>query len=244
MAGRRASVRRSTGGGADGPRLPRYVALLRGVNNIGSRRVAMADLRALFERLGFREVSTLLNSGNVVFSDPTGGRGDVGARIERALAARLRLSAAVIVLSAAEVVASVRRNPLADVATNPSHLLVIALRAPSERKRLRPLLERRWAPEALALGRRVAWLWCARGVAKSPLWTAVDRALVRTGTARNLATMTKLMAVVRAPSGPGAGTRAPGNLPHPGVTARPRRRRLHGPPCTSIARSCLSSRSV
>lgn len=46
----------------------RHVALLRGVNNIGmARRVSMADLRSLFESLGFRDVRTLLNSGNVVF---------------------------------------------------------------------------------------------------------------------------------------------------------------------------------
>jgi len=50
----------------------RYVALLRGVNNAGKgARVAMADLRRLFERLGFEEVRTLLNSGNVVFSATT-----------------------------------------------------------------------------------------------------------------------------------------------------------------------------
>src|SRR5215468_2583220 len=63
----------------------RYVALLRGVNNAGmARRVAMADLRALFESLGFRDVRTVLNSGNVVFSAATKGRGDVLARIEGA----------------------------------------------------------------------------------------------------------------------------------------------------------------
>jgi uncharacterized protein (DUF1697 family) len=50
----------------------RLVALLRGVNNIGAaNRVAMADLRALVEDLGFRDVRTLLNSGNVVFSTPS-----------------------------------------------------------------------------------------------------------------------------------------------------------------------------
>jgi uncharacterized protein (DUF1697 family) len=50
-----------------------YVALLRGVNNAGARRVAMADLRSLFEQLGFGDVRTLLNSGNVVFSTPEKG---------------------------------------------------------------------------------------------------------------------------------------------------------------------------
>ena len=44
-----------------------YVALLRGINVGRAKRVAMADLRALFEQLGFGDVRTLLNSGNVGF---------------------------------------------------------------------------------------------------------------------------------------------------------------------------------
>ena len=175
------------------------VALLRGVNNIGTaRRVAMADLRVLFEGLGFRDVRTLLNSGNVVFSVPN-RRGNVRARIEKALAARHGLTSPVTILSGDEVVAAVHDNPLADVANNPSRLLVVVPRAPSDQNRLRPLLKERWAPEILALGRRVAYLWCARGIGGSPLWAAVDRALDRAGTARNMATMMKIMALVEGP---------------------------------------------
>lgn len=176
-----------------------YLALLRGVNILGSRRVAMADLRSLFEDLGFGEVRTLLNSGNVVFSVKAKGRGDLGVRIEKALAARLNLACGVSILSAEEVAQAVRDNPLSRVATNPSQLLVLVPRSTADLERLKPLLEQRWAPEALALGSRVAYVWCARGVAKSPLWTAVDRALVRTGTARNLGTLTKAMALVGGP---------------------------------------------
>ena len=58
-----------------------HVALLRGVNNAGnSPRVAMEDLRELFEQMGFRDVRTLLNSGNVVFSFSKNQNRDVGAR--------------------------------------------------------------------------------------------------------------------------------------------------------------------
>ena len=184
-----------------GQRSVTCLALLRGVNNVGpATRVAMADLRALFEGLGFRGVRTLLNSGNVVFSVPTGGRGDVRARIKKALASGLGLTSPVIVLSADEVAAAVRDNPLSRVATNPSYLLVLVPQDPSDLGRLKPLLKRRWAPEVLALGSRVAYLWCANGVAKSPLWAAADRALERTGTARNIATLTKAAALVEGPS--------------------------------------------
>ena len=160
----------------------------------------MADLRALVEGLGFRDVRTVLNSGNVVFSVPKNRRGDAAARIQKALAAKLGLDVRVTVLTGEEVAAAVRENPLTDVANNPSHLLVMVLREPSDQGRLKPLLEERWSPEVLALGRRVAYLWCARGVADSTLWPAVDRALERSGTVRNMATMTKLLALVEGSS--------------------------------------------
>ena len=175
----------------------RQVALLRGVNNAGStKRVAMADLRALVEALGFRDVRTLLNSGNVVFTVPDRKGGDVAARIEKALASRLGVTCSVSVLSGREVAAVVHENPFGKVADNPSRLLVLVPRTSLDRDRFKPLIAKRWNPEALALGRRVVYLWCANGVANSALWPAVDRALERTGTARNMATMTKLLTLV------------------------------------------------
>ncbi len=179
----------------------RYLVLLRGVNNIGmTRRVAMADLRALFERLGFRDVGTLLNSGNVVFSARAAGRAEVRARLERGLARRLGIQSSVTVLTGREVARAVRDNPLCRVATNPSHLLIVVPQRRADLKRLRRLAGAQASGEVLALGDRVAYLWCARGVARSRLWSAVDRALERTGTVRNFATFTKAAGLVSAPA--------------------------------------------
>src|SRR3954454_11660076 len=97
----------------------RQVALLRGVNNPGSaRRIAMADLRAIVEALGYRDVRTVVNSGNVVFSVPTDRRGDVAARLEKSLALKMRNPCGVTILSAREVAAVVRDNPFASLADN------------------------------------------------------------------------------------------------------------------------------
>lgn len=173
------------------------VALLRGINNVGSaNRVAMADLRVLIEGLGFRYVRTLLNSGNVVFSVRGNRVGDMAARIEKALASKLGVICSVSVLSGHEVVALVRENPFTNVSDNPSRLLVVVPRNTMHLAQLKPLLTRLWHPEVLAIGKRVAYLWCANGVAESKLWPAVDRALKRTGTARNIATMKRLLALV------------------------------------------------
>jgi uncharacterized protein (DUF1697 family) len=162
----------------------------------------MADLRRLFQSLGFQDVCTLLNSGNIVLSSATRRRAEVLAQIKESLASRLGLTVPVVLLSADEVAAVVGDNPFARRATNPSRLLVVIPLAPSGMQRLRPLQKERWAPEALGLGTRAAYLLCARGVAKSPLWAAVERSLGGEGTARNIATMNKLMALVERSADP------------------------------------------
>lgn len=172
------------------------IALLRGVNVGTAKRLRMADLRALLERLGFLDVRTLLNSGNVVFTLPKGSRGDAAVAIEKAIASQLGVSTRVTVLTGKEVAAAVRSGGIGKMAADPSRHLVLVLRTPNVKPRLKPLLERRWVPEALSLGTRVAYLWCPNGIIDSPLWAAVSRVVGEDGTARNMATMRKLLALV------------------------------------------------
>jgi uncharacterized protein (DUF1697 family) len=174
----------------------RQAALLRGVNVGPAKRVAMADLRALVEDLGYTDVRTLLNSGNVVYTAPGVAPAVAAARIEEALAARLGVRAMVVSLAAEELATAVADNPLAEVAENPSRLLVAVPADPAAGGRLEPLLEQDWSPEALALGDRVAYLWCPDGVIASRLSAAVGRALGDVVTSRNWTTMTKLQALV------------------------------------------------
>jgi uncharacterized protein (DUF1697 family) len=174
-----------------------HVALIRGINVGHARRVAMADLRALVEGLGYGHVRTLLNSGNVLLSAPGVAPGDAAARIEQSLGARLGVSARVTALTTAELAAAVAVNPLLEVADDPSRMMVAVLANPADRTRLEPLLARDWAPEALALGARVAYLWCPQGVIASRLWEAIGRMLGDAVTTRNWVTMTRLHALAQ-----------------------------------------------
>ncbi len=146
--------------------------------------------------LGYGDVRTLLNSGNVVFTVRAGSSGDAATRIEKAIATRLCIETRVTVLKGKDVVAAVRDNPFASIADDPSRLLLMTSPDPKTLAQLKPLLKERWTPEALALGARVAYLWCAGGVVDSRLWAAANRQLADTGTARNLSTMTKLVALL------------------------------------------------
>jgi uncharacterized protein (DUF1697 family) len=173
----------------------RQVALIRGINVGRAKRVAMADLRALVEGLGYSNVRTLLNSGNVVYTSPGVAPGDSAARIEQALATELGVSARVTVLASAELAAAVAENPLLEVADDPTRLLVSVFRHPADRSKLESLLKQDWAPERLALGERVAYLWCAGGILESRVAEAVGRALGDGVTSRNWATVMKLHAL-------------------------------------------------
>ena len=176
--------------------IDRRVALLRGINVGRAKRVAMADLRELFETLGYHDVRTVLNSGNVVFAAGKRNAGDDGARIENAIADRLGVTTRVTVLLGREVAEAVRENPLGSVADNPSRLLLMTLRDSKAAAQLKPLLEERWTPEALALRKRFAYLWCPNGIIDSRLRVAADRIVGDAGTARNMATMTKLVTLL------------------------------------------------
>jgi len=181
------------------------VALLRGINVGTAKRVAMADLRALMERLGYAGVRTLLNSGNVMFSAARAEPREAAQRIEKGLAAQLGVSARVTVISAAELEEIVATNPLSDVAENPSRLLVGILNDPADGAKLGEIVAKDWGDERVVLGSlraggaaRALYMWMPRGVIQGRLNAAVSKALKDGVTARNWSTMLKLKEMTEA----------------------------------------------
>jgi uncharacterized protein (DUF1697 family) len=114
--------------------VPTHVALLRGVNNLGGKMVAMADLRELVTSLGHTDVATYIQSGNVLFTPPLAGGGPaadrdsaaLAAELERAIAGRLGLQARAVVLAREELARCVHDNPYPDE-TNPRLLHAVFL---------------------------------------------------------------------------------------------------------------------
>jgi len=174
----------------------RQIALLRGINVGKAKRIAMAELKAMVEKLGFADVKTLLNSGNVVFTSSIAASA-AAAKIEQALVKEIGVSANVIVITAQELDAIVKKNPLLDVATNHSLLMVSVLREAADLTRLKPFVARKWEPDRIALGPRVAYVWCAKSSLESPVYAEMNKVLKDGVTARNWATMLKLQALAK-----------------------------------------------
>jgi len=174
----------------------RFIALIRGINVGRAKRIAMADLRALFGELGYSDVSTLLNSGNVIFNDTSSAPSEAATRIEKAIDSRLGVSARVTVLTASDLNAIVRENPLLQVIDNPSRLIIAVPLYPADRARFTPLTQQEWAPEILALGTRATYLWCPDGILSSRLAKAIGRAASDFVTTRNWRTILKIHALI------------------------------------------------
>jgi uncharacterized protein (DUF1697 family) len=175
--------------------MTRQVALLRGINVGGHNRVEMARLRELMQGLGYGDVRTHLQSGNVLFTSdatPEQASQDIETRLAEQFGLRLR----VLVRTIDELAAVVAANPLATVATDPARLLVLFLSAAPDPERLSGIDPAGYEPERFFAAGREIHLWCASGVQGSQLSRVLsDRRLGVTVTARNWNTVTRLLSL-------------------------------------------------
>lgn len=189
------------GGGRDGPVVAAVtlVVLLRGINVGGHRRVPMADLRALLARLGFEDVRTHLQSGNVVLSSAV-SPAKVKTAIERGLEQELGVEVEVFVRTRDELADVIARDPLGDVADDPSRYLVSFLSAEPDPTGVREAAAVDVEPECFVAAGREVYAWHPEGVHASKLARVLsERRLGVTATARNWKTVTKLLELADEP---------------------------------------------
>jgi len=160
-----------------------YAALLRAVNVAGHQPIGMADLRAIAENLGFSEVRTLLQSGNLIFGSAR--RDD----FEKMLEAKLRTD--VFVRSAADLDAIVAANPFPKEAKDdPGRLVVLFLKSSADA----PALQKAIKGREVARGKgKQLYVYYPDGQGRSKLTNAlIEKTLGTRVTARNWNTVLKL----------------------------------------------------
>ena len=156
----------------------------------------MADLRQAFESLGYRDVRTLLNSGNVVFDGPAQPTTRHAARIRKTVAQDLGVDALVVVKTAAEVAGAIAGNRLAKIATDPKRLLVVFTMDAKSLAALAPLEKADWGADTFRVGKHSGYAWCASGLLDGKLGKDLLRNLADAGTTRNWATVEKIGALL------------------------------------------------
>jgi uncharacterized protein (DUF1697 family) len=175
--------------------MPRHIALLRGINLGGQRRVPMARLRALLEAAGHRDVRTLLQSGNIVLTASA-----PPATLERSLSELVSeefgFSVSVVVRTRDELAGVVARDPFGDAADDPRRYQVSFLGAEPAPEAVAALEGADVAPERVVVSGREVYAWHPDGLQRSQLARLIsaDRLGVEV-TARNWATVGKLLAL-------------------------------------------------
>lgn len=185
--------------------MKRWVALFRGINVGTAKRVPMAELRKIMGGLGYGDVVTVLNSGNVLFGTPGGAAAGHAGRIRAAVRAALGVDAQVTVVAAEVLAAIMAVRPLEGVATDPSRLLVAFGAEGSMPGELQAMATLDWAPDRLELGPDAAYLWCPAGIHESRLFKELNRRLGEGITTRNWTTVAKIASLLQSDNIKGCG---------------------------------------
>lgn len=163
-----------------------YIALLRAVNVGGTGKLPMADLRAMCESAGFRDVRTYIASGNVVLRSAFSAA-QVKAALEASLMRYAGKPVGVLVRTPAEMVAVLAANPFPKAA--PNRVVVIFLDSAPPTDTLATLSHQNG--EEVVLGRRELYVHYGVGMADSKLKIPA----AKSGTGRNMNTVSRLAAM-------------------------------------------------
>ncbi len=170
----------------------KYAALLRGVNVGGNNKLPMADLREALTKAGWKQVSTYIQSGNVMFEAAQTAPATLAARLTADIEKHFGFKVPAVVVSLAELKAAVMENPFPDAAARPKQLHILFLAdAPANGDSLE---QSRVAPGRFALQGRMLYVDYVEGLADSKFTnTYVDSRLKTLSTGRNWNTILKLI---------------------------------------------------
>lgn len=174
-----------------------HIALLRAINVGGTGKVAMPDLRNLVEELGFKGVKSLLNTGNLVFSsDKTSREPEIEQLLEREAAKKLDLKTDFIIRSGEEWGEAIDANPFPKEAkSDPSHLLVVFLKAAPDKEAVKDLQAAIQGSETVQMSGRQLYAMYPDGIGRSKLtMPLIELKLGTRGTGRNWNTVLKIAA--------------------------------------------------
>jgi uncharacterized protein (DUF1697 family) len=175
--------------------MPTYIAMLRGINVSGHKLIKMDQLRASFQALGFRNVRTYVQSGNVVFEAGNDPVASLSAKIVKRILREFGFGVPVLLKTAKEMERIIRHNPfLKATGIDHSRLHVTFLSEATPRtaeKSLEPLVMN---SEQFRINGQEIYLYCPNGYGKTKLSnSAIEKKLSVVATTRYWKTVNALL---------------------------------------------------
>ena len=162
-----------------------FVALFSGINVGGNRIVKMAELKSFFESLGFTDVATYVQSGNVVFQAKKGDAAALTKELEAAFEKKWGFYSRIMVRDLSWFERLVSENPYPEAAADHTKLHAYALERQPTADEVARLTERCTGPERFEVKGDVLYLSAPDGLGKSVFANLIPRTLKVPGTARN-----------------------------------------------------------
>jgi uncharacterized protein (DUF1697 family) len=171
-----------------------YIALFRGINVGGNNILPMNELKACLTELGFENIQTYIQSGNVVFDTGLPEKKIKAAKISEKIEQEKGFYPKVIVLNKADFKKAFAENDFDSSDGRLLHLFFYDTRP--TKPNLETLEKFKKESECYAFGDKAFYLYAPEGIGRSKLAAGVEKALGVSVTARNWNTVTKLMAMI------------------------------------------------
>lgn len=175
--------------------MPKYIALLRGINVSGTKKILMKDLKLLFAKLGFKEVVTYIQSGNVVFTTKAAPSNSLEEMISSAIQKGYGYDVPVIVRTRDQIGTILDNNPYQDQELLSANKVgFILFKQPPKKELLDALEQESFENEELTIIANCGYLVYHKGAGRAKLNNnLIERKLKIDATGRNHRTMMKLL---------------------------------------------------
>ncbi|MEI6434221.1 MAG: DUF1697 domain-containing protein [Bacteroidota bacterium] len=172
-----------------------YISILRGINVSGQRKILMADLKAIYENLGFSNVATYIQSGNVVFSSGIGLTSpEIAQIIEKQILGQYGFEVPVIVRTLEQMKLTISRNPflqMPDIDQEKLHVTFLS-ELPLE-SNVEKIVAHDFSPDRFTIIENDVYLYCPVSYGNTKLSNKFFESKLKvTATTRNWATVRRL----------------------------------------------------
>ncbi len=182
-----------------GLKMTAFVSLFRGINVGGHQAIRMDELKDLYESLGFKDVATYIQSGNVIFTNDDADVARLRRHIEDGFAKKFGFHVEVIVRTSAELREIIDKNPFQSQQSKESKWVVVMfLAAHPDDTAQEDLLKTYVGPEEIFIIGKEMYIYYPNGIGRSKLsHSLIEKKLKTVGTARNWNTVLQLQKMIQ-----------------------------------------------
>lgn len=174
-----------------------YISILRGINVGGHNQLKMEVLREMYVKLGYTNVQTYIQSGNVIFCAQSNDKLSIEKKIIDKIRESFEINVQVMILTIDELRNALKNNPfISDSSKNPAYLHLTFLSVIPKDELLIKISTGNYSPDEYHYSDKTIYLFCPIGYGNTKLNNAFfENKLKLIATTRNLKTATELLAI-------------------------------------------------